>query len=144
MSHKQTMIVSANKTITGKTVQLARWFSWSIRFERVSREVCSQRTSEKCNVCSGCWNIDGTKWTWNSLGHAGGLMQFLVCSSSPSQSSPPFAGEGLVHVLERVWVPPPHVLEHVDHSDHSVNPPSTERFSKKKSELDDEEQKDLT
>ena len=66
------------------------------------------------------------------LGHAGGLIQFLVCSTSPSQSSPPFAGEGLVHVLVRVWVPPPHVLEHVDHSDQSVNPPFTaDSFEKK-------------
>ena len=59
----------------------------------------------------------------NLLGQ-GGLKQFWVSMLCPWQSSPPWAGAGLVHVLVLVWVPPPQVAEHSDHSG-SFHPPST-------------------
>ena len=43
----------------------------------------------------------------------------------PTQSSPPLAGAGLVHVLERVWTPPPQVTEHSSKAAHSDHMPST-------------------
>jgi len=45
----------------------------------------------------------------------------LVSILSPTQSLPPLAGAGLVHVLDRDWLPPPHVTEQDPHgfqSDH--------------------------
>ena len=36
-----------------------------------------------------------------------------------------------MHVRVRDWVPPPHVAEHVPHTDQSDHPPSTEIFHRK-------------
>ena len=50
-------------------------------------------------------------------GHSCLLHSFVVLSGpSPLQSFPPFAGGGLVHVLFRVFTPPPQVLEHTLYS----------------------------
>jgi len=45
--------------------------------------------------------------------------------AEPTQSLPPWAGEGLVHVLERTVCPPPHFFEHGPHASKSDQPPST-------------------
>lgn len=50
-------------------------------------------------------------------------VQFLDCSTSPSQSLPPFLGAGAVHSLRRQWV---HSVPHVDHLLQDVHLPSTE------------------
>ena len=52
-------------------------------------------------------------------------LQSCVSLLSPRQSSPPYAGAGLLQVLVLVWVPPPHSAEHCDHSPNSLHPPST-------------------
>jgi hypothetical protein len=44
---------------------------------------------------------------------------------SPGQSEPPCAGIGLLHDLDRIHVPLPHVLEHEPHAPHSPQFPST-------------------
>ena len=49
----------------------------------------------------------------------------LVCDAEPGQFFPPLAGAGLVHVLVRVWWPPPHVLEQADHLLQALQPPLT-------------------
>ena len=59
-------------------------------------------------------------------GHAE-VEQRLVCWDEPEHFFPPFAGEGLVHVLDRVWEPPPHDLVHVDHLLQALHPPFTGR-----------------
>jgi hypothetical protein len=43
----------------------------------------------------------------------------------PGQWEPPFAGAGLSHVLDRVNVPLPHVMEHVLHAPHTPQFPFT-------------------
>ena len=45
--------------------------------------------------------------------------------SAPTQSSPPFAGEGLSHVRARVRDPLPQVTSHVLHPAHADQLPST-------------------
>lgn len=50
-------------------------------------------------------------------------VQFLDCSTSPSQSLPPFLGAGAVHSLRRQWV---HSVPQVDHLLQDVHLPSTE------------------
>lgn len=50
-------------------------------------------------------------------------VQFLDCSTSPSQSFPPFFGAGAVHSLRRQWV---HSVPQVDHLLQDVHLPSTE------------------
>lgn len=57
-------------------------------------------------------------------GQAPGLQ---ACGSltSPTQSAPPFAGAGLVHVRERLWVPAPQVVEQVPHDSQLDHSPST-------------------
>lgn len=50
-------------------------------------------------------------------------VQFLDCSTSPSQSFPPFLGAGAVHSLRRQWV---HSVPQVDHLLQDVHLPSTE------------------
>ena len=54
------------------------------------------------------------------------MLQGRVSSGFPEQSFPPCLGGGLVQVLERVWNPPPHDLEHSPQSLHSDHFPSTE------------------
>lgn len=49
----------------------------------------------------------------------------LVSRLSPTQSLPPNAGRGLVHVRTRCCVPVPHVLEHGSQSFQSLHSPST-------------------
>lgn len=46
------------------------------------------------------------------------LLHSRVSVALPTQSLPPFAGLGLVQVLERVFCPTPQVLEQDDHSIH--------------------------
>lgn len=50
-------------------------------------------------------------------------VQFLDCSTSPSQSFPPFLGAGAVHSLRRQCV---HSVPQVDHLLQDVHLPSTE------------------
>ena len=45
-------------------------------------------------------------------------------ASSPTQSAPPLAGEGLLHVLYLVLLPPPHSAEHTDQSPYELQPPA--------------------
>lgn len=49
------------------------------------------------------------------------MLHSMVEVSGPRtlQSFPPFAGGGLVHVLFRVFTPPPHVFEHAPYGPHS-------------------------
>ena len=47
--------------------------------------------------------------------------QDLVSRLSPTQSFPPKAGRGLVHVRTRCCVPAPHVLEHGSQSFQSLH-----------------------
>jgi len=55
-----------------------------------------------------------------------GLVLQASCSvPEPWQFAPPFAGAGLLHVLERDLVPPPQEAEQADKSDHADHPPST-------------------
>lgn len=56
--------------------------------------------------------------------------QDLVSRLAPTQSFPPKAGRGLVHVRTRCWVPAPHVFEHGSQSFQSLHSPST--FKKEK------------
>lgn len=49
-------------------------------------------------------------------------VQFLDCSTVPSQSFPPFLGAGAPHSLRLQWV---HSVPQVDHLLHSVHRPST-------------------
>lgn len=49
-------------------------------------------------------------------------VQFLDCSTMPSQSFPPFLGAGALHSLLLQWV---HSVPQVDHLLHSVHRPST-------------------
>ena len=58
------------------------------------------------------WNLNNKRrfiLLWHSW-----LLHSLVVLAGPSllQSSPPLEGGGLVHVLFRVWTPPPQVFEH--------------------------------
>ena len=53
------------------------------------------------------------------------VLQSWVSILCPWQSAPPWAGSGFEQVLYLVWVPPPQVAEHSDHSPNSVHPPST-------------------
>jgi len=51
----------------------------------------------------------------------GSFEHSLFSVFSPAQSLPPLAGAGLEHVLDRDWLPPPHVTEQSPHgfqSDH--------------------------
>ena len=52
--------------------------------------------------------------------------------SFPVHSFPPCAGGGLVQVRDRLWVPTPHVSEHVSQSPQSVQLPSTLKNKRKK------------
>ena len=56
-------------------------------------------------------------------GHAREL-QASVSVAEPLQGAPPFSA-GVVSVLVRVLVPPPHVAEQVDHSPYSPHTQST-------------------
>jgi len=44
---------------------------------------------------------------------------------TPLHCRPPFKGTGLVHFLERLWLPAPHVAEHGAQPDHILQPPFT-------------------
>jgi hypothetical protein len=50
-----------------------------------------------------------------------------VCSTSPLHQAPPCCGDGLAHVRVLFWDPPSHATEQACHSDHVVQPPSTEK-----------------
>ena len=54
------------------------------------------------------------------------IKQVLVSCCGPGQTSPLLAGGGLSHLLERVLVPLPQVVEHVPHDPQNDHPPSTE------------------
>jgi len=62
----------------------------------------------------------------NLLPGHGFIIQVLVSCCGPGQSSPLLAGGGLSHVLLRVLVPLPQVVEHVPHDPQNDHPPSTE------------------
>ena len=47
------------------------------------------------------------------LGH-GCMLQLDVSFESPVHALPPPAGAGLLHILDLVWVPIPHVLVHLE------------------------------
>jgi len=66
---------------------------------------------------------------WDTSHYSLGQLFVLHASditSCPVQSAPPCCGAGLVHDRYRSWVPPPHVTEHLLHTDHLSQPPSTE------------------
>jgi hypothetical protein len=48
----------------------------------------------------------------------------VVSVEFPMHKIPPLAGEGLLQVLDLVWMPPPHVFEQDEKSDHSLHSPS--------------------
>ena len=52
------------------------------------------------------------------------MLQDRVSELDPEHVSPPFAGAGLVQLLECVWLPPPHVLVQVVKADQSLQLPS--------------------
>ena len=52
------------------------------------------------------------------------VLQDLTMDEAPIHGRPPFRGVGLVHVRERLCVPPPQDLEQPDIV-HLVHPPST-------------------
>ena len=54
------------------------------------------------------------------------ILQVLDSSDFPTHPVPPFDGAGLLHVLFRVWVPPPQLAVQTVQSPYSVQPPSTE------------------
>ena len=53
------------------------------------------------------------------------LLQVLTPWVCPVHLRPPFEGTGLLHVLERVWLPSPHGTEQTDHPDQLLQPPLT-------------------
>ena len=55
-------------------------------------------------------------------------LQACVSSTFPLHSLPPCSGVGLVQVLERFWVPPPHSLLQVLQSPYSLHPPCTKMW----------------
>ena len=57
-------------------------------------------------------------------GHLADL-HFRVCFILPAQSLPPWAGAGSVHVLDRDWLPSPHVTEQELHAFQADQFPST-------------------
>ena len=69
----------------------------------------------------------GCYWTTPSLPGQPWSLQVYVSSVVPAQCLPPFCGSGLVHVLLRVLVPPPHVAVHTDQSLQSDQPPSGQK-----------------
>ena len=61
---------------------------------------------------------------YNLPGHGFELHDFELFRF-PTHVWPPFAGTGLLHALERPWLPDPHVAEHGVHLDHLFQPPFT-------------------
>ena len=59
----------------------------------------------------------------------GRLLQACTSTSAPLHLLPPCRGGGLLHVRDRLCVPPPHVTSHCDHSFQSVQLPSTMKKS---------------
>ena len=55
----------------------------------------------------------------------GSVLQLCASKLSPAQHWPPFAGEGLVQVLLRSFIPPPHGTLHSLQSPNSLHPPCT-------------------
>ncbi len=51
-------------------------------------------------------------------------LQMVVSVEFPIHRIPPLAGEGLLQVLDRVWMPPPQVFEQDEKNDHSLHLPS--------------------
>lgn len=58
------------------------------------------------------------------------MLHDLVSVLWPTQSFPPWAGLGFVHLRVLNWVPPPHFLLHTPKPDHWLKPPSTIRKKK--------------
>ena len=57
----------------------------------------------------------------------GSSLHGRVSKPSPRQSFPPCAGEGLVQVLTRFCIPPPHLTGHISQGFQPDQPPSTEQ-----------------
>lgn len=76
-------------------------------------------------------------WTWPLTGLYGKLpgqgleLHFSVSSLAPGHSNPPLAGKGLVQVLERLRLPPPHVTPQEPQSLHSLHEPLTKKENMK-------------
>ena len=60
--------------------------------------------------------------TLNLLGH-GFMLHDFETFGAPIHCRPSLEGTGLVHVLERLRLPSPHVTEHSDHPDQLTHPP---------------------
>lgn len=60
------------------------------------------------------------------------VLQTSDCKLFPWQSAPPFLGEGLAQVRERVWTPPPHVTLQLPQTPQSDQPPLTAKNVKKR------------
>lgn len=52
-------------------------------------------------------------------------LQVLVSTELPLHDIPTLDGEGLLHSLDRPWLPSPQVAEQVDQPDQLLHPPST-------------------
>jgi len=59
-------------------------------------------------------------------GHGMDVSHLFKALSSPGQCLPPCIGAGLLHSRDLRWVPIPHVTEHIDQSNQSLQPPSTD------------------
>ena len=68
----------------------------------------------------------------NNLPGQGFVLHSPVSSLGPLQSNPPLAGEGLVQVLDRSQIPPPHVTLQERQLAHSLHEPLTVVVYKKK------------
>uniref|UniRef100_A0A0E9XKX8 Uncharacterized protein n=1 Tax=Anguilla anguilla TaxID=7936 RepID=A0A0E9XKX8_ANGAN len=51
------------------------------------------------------------------------LLQSWVAFSSPTQSFPPYLGDGSLQIRLRVWTPPPQVTVQVSHRDQGPHSP---------------------
>ena len=60
-----------------------------------------------------------------SFSSQGSVLQLCASTLSPAQQWPPFAGGGLVQVLLRSFIPPPHGTLHSLQSPKSLHPPCT-------------------
>jgi len=53
------------------------------------------------------------------------VLHFTISVEPPTHGRPPLDGAGLLHVLERFRLPPPHVTGHTDHPDQILQSPLT-------------------
>ena len=58
-------------------------------------------------------------------------MHILLSLELPSHFRPPLEGTGLLHILERLWLPSPHETEHADHPDQKFHSPFSEIIESK-------------